>query len=410
MGSVEANPEYKSFKHYFNLKGKAAEQLVQELALKTFLTDWCYMNPTLPDSKELCDLLVVFDEIAIIWQIKDLKLDKHGKNKEAEVRKNLRQLSGARRKLLELKTPIELSNPRRTKETFNPSSIKEVYLISALLGEEEDVFAFAESVKNYTVHVFNRAFTQITLNELDTISDFTNYIRAKESLIKRAKEIVILGGEEELLAFYLMNNRSFESLDEADTIMIDQGYWKLLQDRPEYKAKKKQDEISYIWDSIINRAHEGSIESIEYEKVARELARPNRFQRRHLSKVYVDAQMKAETDTEYDVFRRTLDGNGVTYCFVFGDDPEPRGRRKNMLLNTCWVARGKFQENKKVIGIASEKKVRRTRSYDFYLLDIHQWTQEHQSYMEKLQKETSILVDPIIGYTHEDEYPKMSKD
>jgi hypothetical protein len=77
----------------------------------------------LPNGKELCDLLIVFDEIAIIWQVKDLKLDKHGNMNSREVEKNLKQLTGAKRQLFDLKTPIELSNPRRTKETFDPSSI-----------------------------------------------------------------------------------------------------------------------------------------------------------------------------------------------------------------------------------------------------------------------------------------------
>lgn len=60
-------------KNYFYLKGKNAEKILHDLAIKTFLADWCYLNPQLPDKKELCDLLVVFDNIAIIWQIKDLK-------------------------------------------------------------------------------------------------------------------------------------------------------------------------------------------------------------------------------------------------------------------------------------------------------------------------------------------------
>jgi len=79
------------------LKGKNSEKILHDLAIKTFLADWCYLNPQLPDKKELCDLLVVFDNIAIIWQIKDLKLNKRGKYNKAEVQKNLRQLSGARR-------------------------------------------------------------------------------------------------------------------------------------------------------------------------------------------------------------------------------------------------------------------------------------------------------------------------
>ena len=74
----------KSFsKDFFYIKGKKAETVVHELATKSFLIDWCFLNPKLPNGKELCDLLIVFDDIAIIWQIKDLKLDKSGKYKKA---------------------------------------------------------------------------------------------------------------------------------------------------------------------------------------------------------------------------------------------------------------------------------------------------------------------------------------
>jgi hypothetical protein len=35
-----------------------------------------FSNPKLQNVRVVCDLLVVFDNIAIIWQIKDLKLIK----------------------------------------------------------------------------------------------------------------------------------------------------------------------------------------------------------------------------------------------------------------------------------------------------------------------------------------------
>jgi len=72
-------------KNYFQIKGVNAEKIVHALATKTFLVDWCFLNPILPNNKELCDLLIVFDDIAIIWQIKDLKLDKKGKYKSSAV-------------------------------------------------------------------------------------------------------------------------------------------------------------------------------------------------------------------------------------------------------------------------------------------------------------------------------------
>lgn len=393
-------------KDYFNLKGKKAEEFVQHLALETFLTDWCYLNPKLPNGKELCDLLIVFDEVAIIWQIKDLKLRKDGGYKQSEVYKNIRQLSGACRRLFELKKPIELYNPRRGTEVFNAANIKEVYLISVLLGEPPDWLSFIELVREYTVHVFTRDFTQIILEELDTVSDLTKYLRIKETLLRQNKRFVILGGEEELLALYLGNNRSFDKLNEATHIMIDQGSWEHFQNSQEYIEKKKQDEISYGWDDIINRVHEASP---EYEMVARELARPNRFERRVLSKDYFEAYMIADNDQKHNVFRRTFSLHGVTYCFLFADDTKPRDYRKGMLSWMCYIARGTYKSNRKVIGIATEKKASPTCSYDFVLLDMPEWTAENQKEMKKIQQESGILLNPIISIAHEDEYPKLEE-
>ena len=68
-----------NFGHSLQLKGRNAENFVYELAQKSFITDWCYQNPKL-NGKEICNLLIVYDEITIIWQIKDLKLDENEKH------------------------------------------------------------------------------------------------------------------------------------------------------------------------------------------------------------------------------------------------------------------------------------------------------------------------------------------
>jgi hypothetical protein len=66
-------------RHYFREKGAKAEKIIHDLSMKSFFTDRCYPNPPRPDGKELCDLLVVFDDTAIIWQIKDRKVDANGR-------------------------------------------------------------------------------------------------------------------------------------------------------------------------------------------------------------------------------------------------------------------------------------------------------------------------------------------
>ncbi|XOU94843.1 MAG: hypothetical protein ACNFW9_02120 [Candidatus Kerfeldbacteria bacterium] len=397
----------------FQIKGKLAEQFLHTLATKSFFSDWCFLNPILPDGKELCDLLVIFDNVAIIWQAKDLMLNKKGKYNPKEVKKNIRQLSGARRQLFDLKTPIVLENMRRTKISFDPDSISEIYLISALLGEGEDSYEIMESIKEFQVHVFTRKFTEIALKELDTISDFVYYLRNKEAFIKeKVGSLIVLGGEEEILAYYLLNNNSFDSLNGYKFVTLDGNHWKYLIDNPSYISKKKADKISYGWDSIIDRAHEGSS---KYELVARELARPNRFARRVLGKAFFDANVIAHEDQEHDIYRRVVigtddKGNGHTYCFLFMDKDRPREDRAKYLEALCFVARGKYQKNSKVIGVATEQKIESKCSYDFILLEIPEWTDELEEQKNEFQKTFDILVDPKITSIRATQYPIVKKN
>ncbi|MBI5122814.1 hypothetical protein HZA75_03060 [Candidatus Roizmanbacteria bacterium] len=390
-------------KHYFQIKGKNAETFVHNLAEKTFLVDWCYPNPKLSSGNELCDLLVIFDSVAIIWQIKDLKLDKNGKYKKSDVDKNLRQLSGAKRQLFGLKTSIELSNKRR-KETFDPGQIKEIFLISVLMGDGEDYYSVLKKDKDQNIHVFTRDFTQTVLNELDTVSDFCDYLRAKEEFFNGEKRsIIVTGGEENLLAVYIREGHSFDKFKSANNIFIDGGAWEALLKEPRFIKKKEEDRISYGWDGIINWTHEGSE---KYELVARELARSNRFERRSLSKALMDARILAhEEKSGANLFRRITITNGVTYCFLLMDDPEPRERRRVMLSMICYFARGKVLQNKKVIGIATEKIFRPTCSYDLVLIDMPEWTKENQEMATKIQEDTGMFLNAVVTETSDDEFP-----
>jgi hypothetical protein len=395
--------------HRFRLKGAKAEDFLESLATKSFFVDWCFRNPRLPDGRELCDFLVIFDDVAIVWQVKDLVLDEHGRYKPAEVEKNVRQLSGARRQLAELKTPIQLENARRSKEALDPSTIKEMFLISALLGKGEDVFPMVEHIGLQTVHVFTRGFTEIVLNELDTISDFIQYLRAKEHFLAAYRgDLLLLGGEENLLAYYLLNDHSFDRLTPYNMVTIEDGHWQGFLSNPRVVAKKAANRISYAWDSIIDRAHEGSS---RYEQVARELARPNRLERRSLAQSFYDSHVAAHEDTLHPIFRRITVGRDpnpvrhTTYCFLFMEEAAPRKRRQDMLQAMCIVARDRFPENLWVIGVATEKHFRPTCSYDFVLLHYPVWPEEMKKIATRLREEHGIFKDPVVTESSHDEYP-----
>lgn len=385
-----------------HLKGKKAENFVYQLSQKTFLTDWCYQSPKLPNGKEICDLLIIFDNVAIIWQIKDLKIDKNGHYNETEVKKNLNQLSTARKRLFEKKLDIELENPRRGMEKLDSSKITEIYQISALLGKGEDYYSGMEFVDSKLVHTFTREFTEVALTELDTISDFVEYLREKERLYSNTNiKIIVLGGEKEELAYYLMNQRSFKKFEKNDVVLFQDGIWDELQKRPEYIRKRKEDEISYGWDEIINRAHQCGK---KYEVVARELARLNRFDRRIMSKTFYDAHVLAH-NAKTNVFRRLVEMKGTTFCFLFFDDPEPRTTRRSILEMMCFIARGLRPKNELVIGIATEMKIRPWCSYDFCYLFLPKWNAKNEKQMKELQEKTGIFKNINQKNVHEDEYP-----
>jgi hypothetical protein len=383
-------------------KGAAAEKLIHDLASKTFLTDWCYPNPLLPDGKELADLLVVFGKTAIIWQIKDLKLDEQGFYKKAEVEKNIRQLSGARRQLFDLKTKIELQNPRRDKEAFDAASIEEVFLISVLMGEGEEAYSGADEIKNHTVHVFDRESVRLALEELDTVWDFCAYLREEQKLMAAVKQMIVMGGEKELLATYLLHDRSFEHMTKADLVLVADDAWDTLRTKEEYQRKKRADKISYGWDSIIDTLHQSG--SRQYELVARELAAYTRFQRRFLSQNFFDAHQKAHEDS-LPIFRRFMVFEDRTFCFLFAEKDAPRSGRQNMLGHMCFVARGLHPQNQKVIGIATEKRFEQNCTYDVCLLEMPEWTDDNQREMEDIRAKTGIGVGTYKQTERVNEYP-----
>jgi hypothetical protein len=299
--------------------------------------------------------------------------------------------------LFEIKAPVTLSNPRRGDELFDPTKIKKVHLISVLMGEGEGPLPFMDSIREFKVHVFTREFADIALKELDTITDFTAYLNAKESIGN--KQIMIHGGEENLLGKYLHAGRNFDWMKNYDLVMIDDSIWPAIQAKPEFIAKKELDRVSYGWDSMIDRAHEGSR---RYEILARELARPDRFTRRVLSESFLEAYGEL-VSSHHEMMRRWMPIGDTSYCFLITNDVEyPSPKRKAMLSLMCEVARGLPPMNRRVIGVATG---RDNKSYDFAFVYAEEWTEADEKRKKHIQDTFGIFVSPRITVDGADEYP-----
>ena len=167
------------------------------------------------------------------------------------------------------------------------------------------------------VHVFNETAFEVLISELDTIRDFTDYLQ-KRSRFLRSGRLFRAMGEENLFAHYAvhMGSDGHEFVTPPGTdlpLFIGQTKYEQLLTNPQYLAKKQADEISYLWDRLIEsftahmlrgtsltrKGH--SFNLSESEIGVRYMALERRFVRRTLGASVAVAMQRGATS---DCFRR----------------------------------------------------------------------------------------------------------
>jgi|SRR5579884_398332 len=229
----------------------AAERYLAKLCRRSFLSMWSYPGvfrdqKASPggkgEGKEVCDLLVVFENHIIIFSDKDCRFDDSADLQVAwsrwfkkTVQSSARQVWGAERWIRQFPNrlfldrrcsipfPIDLPHPakmivhrivvahdasRACKQRLGGS--RSLMLNNRLVGGAHANMPFTigqiDSAKGY-VHVFDDTTLDIVMSTLDTITDFAAYLSKKENFLTGEK-IVMAPGEEELLAIYLQRMNS----------------------------------------------------------------------------------------------------------------------------------------------------------------------------------------------------------
>ena len=227
-----------------------SECYLKHLCDRTFLSLWSYPGiyrdqdlSKKTEGKEVCDLLVIFENHIIIFSDKDcqfpnsdrLEIDWNRWFKKT-VQKSADQVWGAERWIGQHRNrlfldrsctspfPIDIpdlstakfhlivvahGNSLRCQQEFNGSgslminsSIKGA--VNHYMGANGGIpFCIGDIDPSRTfVHVLDDTSLDIVLNTLDTISDFVSYLDKKEKLI-RSDTTIFAAGEEDLLAYYL---------------------------------------------------------------------------------------------------------------------------------------------------------------------------------------------------------------
>lgn len=447
-----------------------SEHRLQALSDRTFLRLWSYPGISKDQGsggggrggKEVCDLLVVFEEHVVIFSDKtcafpntgDLKLDWSRWYDRAIVR-SVKQLRGAERWIRtfpdrlyldrECKHPFPYALPSAEEARFHRILVaggagrrcREELGGSGSLMLRLDPFDPADPVpppfsvghvdsQSGFVHVMDDFTLDVVLGTLDTISDFVGYLSAKENLVESGT-ILMAAGEEELLAHYLKNTgpdgrHAFTIPPAIDGAWFDEGGWEEFARNPQRLAQVEADKVSYAWDNLVEKftyyATTGgssyrTYDSIsDFERSVRFMAREPRTRRRMLAKALLGIMERPEQGTERATRVVFPSSHGDPY-YVFlslmrpaeRSDEEYRAARRHLLEALCMTVRARWPEALDVVGVATDPMGSKEMSEDLLYLDGRHWSGELQEEAEQLSRELNLLTNLRLRQGREHEYP-----
>jgi len=440
------------------------ETLLSELCEQTFLKLWSYPNPYKEDGKELCDLLVVFDDYVFIFFDRESERLRNGKGdlaiqwqrwKKEVIDKQLNTARGAA-KYVNSGRPIFLDSKR--KQAFpvsiptNPKVFQFVVAHGAMeacrarsednitgslaigyvpsIGPELDEPFFVSLPRDEITHVLDSENLGIILHELDTIFDFSRYFDEKERAIARYQMLTYCG-EEDLLAHYMLNGSDnagghrIGSDELFEFVHIGEGEWRDFALSHAYEAKKKADSISYIWDALIQKTSEnalngtgsGNANPFVGRSAINYMAREPRFVRRAFAE-QINKAIEAFPEDSGPIARHVslMPSFYQNQSYVFlqlwvqdkGDyDTEYRPKRTEILQIACVAAKQKFPDLERVIGIAIDapKFADGVNSEDLVLIEFADIETSTLKHFEELNEHFRFFCNPTMTKKKVCEFP-----
>jgi hypothetical protein len=366
--------------------------------------------------KELCDLLVVCSPHVVIFSVKEIEFKESGKLEvdwkrwqRRAVEASVEQIYGAERWIRNNSRVIRADGSPGL-QLPPPDTIKIHRVAVALGGKGKVAYHQGEFGKGY-VHVLDEVSLRVVLRELDTITEFVDYLSAKEDLAQRDVLQLMEGQEEDALAFYIHQGRRFPQ--GPDVLVIGDDLWSSLTQKPEWKARKEADRESYIWDGLIETLYRSNhapgmaaadvLDTLD--GALGYMARETRFARRALAQGFNEFMRDASNKRTRARMMPSL--SGVRYVFLASAREEDREDRRKELALRCYVARGMDGfTGDTVIGIATERYERNAGfSLDAVRITMSEWTREDQRRLEGIQQDLGYFADPVRSRVSGDEFP-----
>jgi hypothetical protein len=335
-------------------KGTLGENFVNELANNSFLKFWCYPSPKIENGnkKEICDLLILFNSIAIVISVKNYEFKgNHFRYFNNTIEKAVKQLHGACRVLFG-KSEVVIKHPDKEKEVFPKHNINKVFRIIINLGDGVKFYPFNHVTKNNDyVTLFDKDSFETIISQLDTVPDFIDYLEKREKIFKdkitlilpaeehdfpieTQKEffqitqnidtdfIIISGTEKDLLAHFFKNERNFPEVLNGDSdgyYLIVDGDWENFIANERVKKKVNADRVSYFIDEFVKNELLINLNPMR-EKMAKALLSFDRLTRRSISKNYFEFHNRYKDVKGLYFGRRFGDYDGIGILFTFYTD------------------------------------------------------------------------------------------
>lgn len=425
------------------------EQRLAALGYRTFLKLWSYPNPykMQTNGKELCDLLVVFDNHIIIFSDKDCSYGDSGNAQvdwsrwyKKAIQKSAEQLVGAKNWIINYPDRIAIDAKCTQKFPFKIRITKNTHfhLVAIAHGATDSckkyfsggdgglcinnqivgnmhtgpdcqpffVGKISTEDENF-IHVFDDASYTNILQELDTIQDFLRYLEARKELL--LTKAVFSESENNLLAQHLQGvirgdptNLHNMSMGRSG-ILFTGEHLPDVKKSAQYMSWKKEMQRSYFWDELLQKTFffiengllRWTTQTTMHEQgqLFEYLAREDRAHRYVLSNGFLTFFSSVGPDDKGTRIIYFPDEPDTCYLLLlmpkkdYMEENAYRNVRNTMLREHCMITKLDYPMFRHIIGVAHESSDIEYSSEDFMYFDATEWSDEQQQEALSLKEE-----------------------
>lgn len=326
---------------------------------------------------------------------------------KAAIEKSAKQIWGAERWL---RTASSFQRADGRQIALAPEHERKYHRISVSLGSRAEAPMRWGDLGNGFVHVLDEHNLDKVFRELDTITDFVEYLSALELLLERGVRPVFSGGGvEDLLAMYLQNGENFGIVADdgatPDLAIITGDIWPAYVNSQDYLERKKALESSYAWDSLIDSyaedlltdgmfdMHSKQVTKNELALVA--MALQPRGHRANLAESLLAFLMPGGVKI---ASRAIAVANATAFVFFCGDSSDRESRSRELAFR-CLVVRGRCPAITTVVGLAMDRPTTEKTGHSTDILYLHMpvWTADDEANVVGIQSD--------LGYFKNTKWP-----